>query len=269
LIDYSIEKTKEIGSMLLFLRTIIVVMVFLPLHTIASDSVIHIEKKPAGLRKSEPGKDLELTVSDRLLWKSILHWCDECEERSKRFRERLGDVDESFGGIAVYPLNEKQYLVDVECAGGMQQSEHIYYKVTEHSETIESRLLSLEQFYVLDTESPDEDNAEPDPSKERVRKDRFIKFTDPLIYGLTMIDQKKKLLIVEKRYKGVGGCGLLTTYDVSGDRPKVVEFRGRMNCSANYVPPKKWKLYPAKQRAKWRVAPNPQREDWKNKDQCR
>lgn len=258
--------------MLIFLRTIIVVMVFLPLQTIASDSVIHIERKPAGLRKVNSDKEPYLTVQDRLLWKSVIHWCDECEERAKRFRERwgdLGDVDESLGGISVYPLNENQYIVDVECAASMQQSEHIYYKVTEHPETIESRLLPLEQFYVVHTESPDDDDVEPDPSKERVRKDRFIKFTDPLIYGSTMVDQKKKLLIVEKRYKGVGGCGLLTTYDVSGDRPKVVEFRGRMNCFADYVPPQKWKLYPAKQRAKWRVAPNPLRNDWKNKDQCR
>lgn len=256
--------------MLAILRILIsVILVFLPLHTIASDSVIHIEKKPAGLRKVNSDKEPYLTVQDRLLWKSVLHWCDECEERAKRYMERWGNIDESSGGISVYPLNENQYIVDVECAASMQQSEHIYYKVTEHPETIESRLLSLEQFYVLDTESPDEDTVEPDPSKERVRKDRFIKFTDPLIYGSTEVDQKKKLLIVENRYIGIGGCGLLTTYDVSGERPKVVEFRGRMNCSTNYVPPKKWKLYPAKQRAKWRVAPNPLREDWKNKDQCR
>jgi len=150
---------------------------------------------------------------------------------------------------------------------GMQQSEHIYYKVTEHPETIESRLLPLEQFYfIMDAESPD--GRELDLYKELVQKGEFIRFTDPLIYGSTEVDQKKKLLIVEKRYRGMGGCGLLTTYDVSGDRPKVVEFRGKTYCSANYVPPKKWKLYPAKQRARWREGQNPLREDWKNKDQC-
>ena len=58
-------------------------------------------------------------------------------------------------------------------------------------------------------------------------------------------------------------------FDISGNRPKVVEFRGKTYCSANHVPPRKWKLYPAKQRARWRKAPNPLREDWKNKDQCR
>ena len=243
----------------------VVVIVLFPFSLLADEAAVHIDKKPPGLRISVPDKDPELTVSDRLLWKSILHWCDECEERSKPSSEYF---DEHHGKIYTYPLNKTQYIVDVECAGSMQQSEHIYYKVTEHPETIESRLLPLEQFYfIMDTESPDD--GELDPYKEWVQKGEFIRYTDPLIYGSTEVDQKKKLLIVEKRYRGVGGCGLLTKYDISGDRPKVVEFRGKTYCSANYVPPKKWKLYPAKQRAKWRLAPNPLREDWKNKNQCR
>lgn len=91
-----------------------------------------------------------------------------------------------------------------------------------------------------------------------------------MIYGsISYTGKNKNRVVVEKRYRGAGGCGLLTIYDVSGDCPKVVEFRAKTYCSANYVPPEKWKLYPAKVRAKWRGAPNPLRENWKNKDQCR
>jgi hypothetical protein len=90
-----------------------------------------------------------------------------------------------------------------------------------------------------------------------------------LVWGTTGFDKKNKQLIMEDRYVGVGGCGLLTVHDVSGDCPKVVEFRAKTYCSANYVSPGKWKRYPAKIRAKWHMAPNPLRENWKDKEQCR
>ncbi len=62
----------------------------------------------------------------------------------------------------------------------------------------------------------------------------------------------------------MGGCGLYTVYDVSGDCPKVIEFRAKLFCSAESPGPGQWKLYPAKQRDKWRVVPNTQRENWKS-----
>lgn len=246
---------------------IILLVVLLPLPAIASEYDAHTVKKPVGLKKSNLNND-ELTVQDRKLWKSVLKWCDECDERAKGYMTRWGSFDESYGGIYTYHLSANQYVVDIQCSMTMQQSEHIYYKVTEHPDTIESRLLPLEQFYFIDDPNSSEDGY-PDPFIERIQKGEFIRFTDPLIYGLTQVDQKKKHLIVEKRYRGMGGCGLLTIYDISGDRPRVVEFRGKTYCSANNVPPWKWKLYPAKQRARWRKAPNPLRDDWKNKDQCR
>ena len=132
--------------MLLMLR-ILLLIVLLALPAIASDYVVYVEKKPVGLRKSNPNND-DLTVQDRKLWKSVLHWCDECDERAKRYMERWGDFDESHGGIYIYPLTASDYLVDIQCSMSMQQSEHIYYKVTERPESIESRLLPLEQFFL-------------------------------------------------------------------------------------------------------------------------
>ncbi len=252
--------------MLLIIR-IILFLALLALPKGASEYTMHAEKKPVGLRKSAPDGN-DLTFQDRKLWKSVLKWCDECDERAKRYMTRWGRFDESYGGIHTYQLSANQYIVDVQCSMSMQQSEHIYFKVTEQADKIETRLLPLEQFYfIVDPNAAD--NGDIDPTKERIQKGEFIRFTDPLIYGLTQVDHKKKQLIVEKRYRGMGGCGLLTIYDVSGDYPKVVEFRGKTYCSANYVPPRKWKLYPAKQRARWRIAPNPLREDWKNPNQCR
>jgi hypothetical protein len=95
-------------------------------------------------------------------------------------------------------------------------------------------------------------------------KGEFVRFTDSLTYGLTQIpDKTAPLLILERRYRAMGGCGLYTVYDVSGDCPKVIEFRAKLFCSPESPGPEQWKLYPARQRAQWRVGPNPQRKDWK------
>jgi hypothetical protein len=243
-------------------------IVCLPYASMAAcDSPVHVEKKPVGLKTASPLEPrYDLTVEDRLLWRSVLRWCDECEERSKPAPEH---TDQRRGDIVVYALKEGQYIVAVGCAMSMQQGELIFYKVTDHGDTIESRLLPLEQFYFIsDVKQPDH-GPRATVYQEFEQKGRFIRFTDPLIYGITRVDKEKNQLVIEKRYRGMGGCGLLTIYDVSGDCPKVVEFRGKTYCSANYVPPDKWKLYPAKVRAKWRIASNPLRKDWKDKDQCR
>jgi hypothetical protein len=247
---------------------VLVALVYLPFRLIACDSPVRVEKKPVGLRTAGPNEpNYNLTVQDRLLWRSVLHWCDECEERSMPSPEYINDRR---AGVIVYPLKEGQYIVVVACAMSMQQSELLFYKATERADTIESRLLPLEQFYFIsDPQQPDH-GPHATVYQEFEQKGRFIRFTDPLIYGGVLYTGKKKnQLVIEDRYRGVGGCGLLTIYDVSGDCPKVVEFRAKTYCSANYVPPEKWKLYPAKVRARWRTAPNPLREDWKNKEQCR
>lgn len=254
--------------MLLILRALIFVIFILhPLIIIAGEPVMHIEKRPAGLRKANPYEsDPELTTQDRLLWKSVLHWCDECDERASRYTE------EGFGRIFVYPLSQNEYIVEVNCMLTMQQYEALFYKVTEHGDTIESQLLQFEQYEFLEHEDLGK-VVTKSPQKGQYmgtgETGEFIRFKDGLTFGLPKFDQKKKRLIIERRFIGVGGCGFVTEYDLDGNYPRIVEFRANIFCSAKYMPPKKWKLYPAKQRAKWRQAPNPQREDWKNKDQCR
>lgn len=246
---------------------IFIILVLLPLPSMANDSMVNIEKKPAGLRKANPYKsDAELTAKDRLLWKSVLHWCDECDERARRYTE------DGSGRVFVYPLSDMEYIVEVDCMLTMQQYEALFYKVKERNDTIESRLLQLQQYEFIEHEDAgDNIDKKSKKGKSGGMKDggEYIAFKDALTFGLPGFDQKNNRLSIERRFVGTGGCGFVTTFDVSGERPKIVEFRANVICSDKYVPPKKWKLYPAKQRAKWRLAPNPQREDWKNKDQCR
>ena len=111
----------------------VLALLYLPFPLIACDAPVRVEKKPVGLKTAGPDEpNYDLTVQDRAMWKSVLHWCDECDERAR-----------GRGGIAVYPIKEGQYIVAVDCETAMQQSELIFYKVTEHADTIESRLLPL------------------------------------------------------------------------------------------------------------------------------
>jgi hypothetical protein len=238
---------------------IILFILQLPLPLMACGPDVRIVKKPEGLRTKNPDPSHpDLTTQDRLKWKSVLNWCDECDERAKPFTQ---SDDGQYGSIDIIPIGANQYIVDINCERAMQQSEHIYYKVTEHADTIESKLLILEQYFYIFAEGSLTYGVE-EPKNDP--KGEFVRFTDSLTYGLTDItDKATPLLIIEKPYRGAGGCGLYTVYDVSDDCPKVIEFRAKLFCSPEPTGHKEWKSYPAKQRAKWRVVPNPQREDWK------
>jgi hypothetical protein len=234
-------------------------ILYFPLPLMACGPEIRIVKKPEGLRYENPDPTHpDLTTQDRLKWKSVLNWCDECDERAKPFTQ---SDEGQYGGIFVIPIGSNQYIVDIQCRMTMHSCEHIYYKVTENADTIKSRLLTIEQYYFIPAKGSITDGIK-EPKNDP--KGEFVRFTDSLTYGITFPPQKKEpVLTVERRYRAAGGCGLSTVYDVSGDCPKVVEFRAKLFCSPESPMPEQWKLYPAKQRTKWRVVPNPQRKDWK------
>jgi hypothetical protein len=227
------------------------------LSSLAGGADVHIVKKPDGLRNENPDPSHpHLTAKDRALWKSVLGWCNECEERATPY---IKAYDERYGGILIYPIGENQYIVDINCYMTMRQNEHIFYKITEHNDTIESRLVILEQFYHADHGDDRVQNVS-NPKGE------FVRFTDSMIYGITLIpDKHAKVIMMKNEYSGMGNCGLYTVYDVSGDCPKVIEFRANLSCTADAPAEDKWKLYPPDQRAKWRTIPNnPHRWNWKS-----
>ncbi|MFZ1982784.1 MAG: DUF4087 domain-containing protein [Desulfatitalea sp.] len=217
----------------------------------ACGSERHIAKKPEGLRMESPDPyNPYLSIKDRELWKSVLNWCDECDERA-----RLPNDDSRHGGIFIYPIGDKQYIVDIYCEMGMHDSENLYYKIWVNKDNIESRLLILEQYDYYPANGVKVTKNEPEGE--------FVRFSDSLSWGSTLYFPKKcrNILILDQVS---GGCGFYTVYDVSGDSPKVKELRANIFCSPESPPVEKWKRYPARQRAKWRVVHNPQREYWKS-----
>ncbi len=77
-----------------------------------------------------------LNPQDRMQWKSVLHWCDDCDRRAKPFTQSDGGKN---GGIFIYPIGENQYIADIQCYTTMHQSEHLYYKIIERADTIERK----------------------------------------------------------------------------------------------------------------------------------
>ncbi|MBT8341188.1 MAG: hypothetical protein KJP07_14320 [Desulfatitalea sp.] len=239
---------------------LIFLIIYLPLPLMACGPETQIVKKPEGLRMiGDANTSYRFNSKDRQKWKSVLNWCDECDERAKPFTESDDGIN---GGMYIYPIGDNQYIVDIKCKMTMRQCEHIYYKVTEHADTIESRLLILELFYHAEYDDNDVKGVTN-------RKGEFVRSFDSVAYGFTTTfkDDKfkdnQKLLIVEVEYRGMGGCGLYTVYDVSGDCPKVVEFRAKVECTPETPVPTQYELYPPEQRAKWRIVPNPRRHGWK------
>jgi hypothetical protein len=95
------------------LHVIIILLILqLPTPLMACGQEVQIANKPEGLRKiNRVGpNDLDLTTQDRLKWKSVLNWCDECDERAKPFTESF---EGRHGGISVFPIGKNQYIVDV------------------------------------------------------------------------------------------------------------------------------------------------------------
>lgn len=244
----------------LFRFIAIMAIVCLPFRLMACGSDLQVAKKPEGLRMKGPDQfHPDLTYRDRQLWKSVLHWEDECDERA---RPATQDDDGDHGWINIYPIGGRQYVADIQCAKSMQNSEHLYYKITEKKDTIESRLLILEQYEYRSSKS--EDAAAMEEPKGAPQGE-FVRFTDSLAYGILCLPANNiPELILLRQFRGSGGCGLYTVYDVSDDCAKVKEFRAKTFCSVESPPIEKWKRYPASQRAKWRVVPNGQREEWKS-----
>ncbi len=238
----------------LFRIVLMLLIIYLPLPLMACGTETQIGKKPEGLRtKDDPSTSYGFIAKDRQQWKSVLNWCDECHERAKNFTESDSGIN---SGMYIYPIGCNQYIVDIKCEMSMRQCEHIYYKVTEHAGTTKSRLLILKQFYHAEY-GDDEVKGVKNPKGE------FVRYIDSVTYGFTINPENQKRLIIETEYSGMGNCGLYTIYDISGDCPKVVEFRAELKCILEPASPEKWQRYPPEQRARWHIVPSPRRYGWK------
>ncbi|HKG21470.1 MAG TPA: DUF1176 domain-containing protein [Blastocatellia bacterium] len=167
-------------------------------------------------RAAPPLKKTGLTYEDRKSWREALKWPDECEQA-------FDYPDKSLAGIEANRLAEGRYLVAVTCTLGAYQGYQLYYLYDETKPEPAAKLLTFES-----RESQEDDSLTATQTTE--------------VWGQPTFDEKTKELKVLNRFRGVGDCGFLATYEFVDGEPKLKELRAKPACDGkDGGGPEKWR----------------------------
>jgi hypothetical protein len=156
-----------------------------------------------------------LTYEDREAWRKVLQWSAECEQA-------FDYPDKSFGGLEFYPLADKQYLVEVVCTTGAYQGYQVYYFYDETKQQPVAKLLTFE-------------------SRESQDEKSLTKIQTTELWGLPTFDTNTKELKVFNKFRGIGDCGTLATYEFIDGQPKLKELRAKLACDGKGTgDPEQW-----------------------------
>jgi len=160
-------------------------------------------------------KNVQLTYEDRKTWRAVLKWSDDCEQA-------FDYPDKSYGGLEFYRLAEKRYLVEVVCTGGAYQGYQVYFFYDEAKRPPTAKPLTFESF-----ESQDEKS--------------LTKIQTSELWGLPTFDENTKELTVLNKFRGMGDCGILASYEFRDGQPKLKELRAKLVCDGEGADaPEKW-----------------------------
>jgi hypothetical protein len=175
-------------------------------------------KSAAPSEAVQPGimeKNVQLTYEDRKTWRAVLKWSDDCEQA-------FDYPDKSYGGLEFYRLAEKRYLVEVVCTGGAYQGYQVYFFYDEAKRPPTAKALTFESF-----ESQDEKS--------------LTKIQTSELWGLPTFDENTKELTVLNKFRGMGDCGILASYEFRDGQPKLKELRAKLVCDGEGADaPEKW-----------------------------
>lgn len=157
------------------------------------------------------------TCADRKAWFAALRWPDDCEQAYEATAIRGSPA------IAFHALGKGRFIVDVECTLGAYQGYSIYLLLDESVTPATHRLLEFRTY-----------DAPRDGVLER-------RVTSEL-WGLATYDERTNTLTVFNRYRGIGDCGALATYDMRSGTPVVRTFRSKNRCDGVAGPPERWPL---------------------------
>lgn len=159
-----------------------------------------------------------LTRKNREPWRRVLRWPDSCEEAFQY-------PDESFAGLRFYPLEPHTDLAEVTCSLGAYQGFQIYYLLDERRSSPTPSLLTFQTY---------EAHGEEEKSLVRVSTSE--------LWGTPTFDPRTKHLTVLNRFRGLGDCGWLATYNFLKGTPALLEFRAKLRCDGRGAgDPHAWK----------------------------
>jgi hypothetical protein len=155
--------------------------------------------------------------SDRQAWLSLLHWAKGCESdwRSTPAASSASGIDISA------PIADGNRLVQVACYFGAYQGTTIMYLVNPGRHVTGPLAFSI---YI-----------DPGSGKPTLRKETEI-------LGDTMFDSKSGSLSVFDKARGIGDCGIYSTFKLTDDRFVPVVVRAKLAC--NGKPPFDPTLWP-------------------------
>lgn len=177
----------------------------------------------------------------RAQWKQIIQWPDVCDEG-------VSDISFSkhFKGFWVHPWSQGRRLVQVVCTRGTYNLGVIFYLETEKASN-QFTLLVFPQFISAGS-------AESMIAKVlsgQLGTAPYYQFQRPLVWGSILTDMSGYTITNENRYRGAGGCGILTSYQIVEGQPQVASLRIKEDCTEAWLAPELWPLIKKSDYASW------------------
>jgi hypothetical protein len=153
---------------------------------------------------------------------------DDLYSQKDKFQLCEGEIDSSLSQdySSVYPLNNREYLVEILCFLGAYQGNYQYFLYTVKGQGVEIKPLSFQEF-----------------SKDKT--DKFKLKDSRSIGGVPSYDEESKILTVYTKGRGLADCGSLAQYKWEDTKFKLLEYRIKEKCDGNYLEPENYpKIYP-------------------------
>ena len=186
-----------------------------------------------------------LTEADRTAWVDFLESGEACE-----FEGLKSPM------IEFHTVDATRFVVQVLCSRGLYQGDQVFFLVEEREGATAATLLRFPQLAYVEPRSTISDEVS---GRGNAGRNRFIRYDDTLVSGSILLDQGNGTLVNLNRFRGIGGCGTRTTYDLTTPSPRIVDFRARVECTTDMVPPEEWHAYSPQEIEGWPRGRNPDR----------
>lgn len=182
-------------------------------------------------------------------WKSLLKWPDECDQGVKHITQ----VSTEFVGIETYQLASGETLVTVVCqTGAYNQGERVYIRQNNSAEFTPVEFIQFAPASQAPTLSDSVKNKEPAATPDSIPlQEPYYQFQSPMLWGNLIVDQDAQLQRVDNFYRGGGGCGLSTTYQIENGQVQVKQLRLQQTCSQETLEVAKWPVISEAQYNNW------------------
>ena len=172
-------------------------------------------------------------------WKKILNWPEICDEG-------VSHISPSFIGVDTYTWYDDRQLTLVVCTTGAYNQGLMFFLETKENSG-KYTLLSFPQFIADDDASGHIDTV----ISGDLTKAPFYKFSKPLLWGALRSDMSNYTITNNNKYRGSGGCGISTSYQIINDQVKVSMLKIKNDCDGSYPPASQWSEIPESEFSTW------------------